>query len=109
MLISFRRIIYTILKCSGGKLLKATKNLVDNMRNAKENNNQKLSVSEIKYAMIEYDEKYNDIYPGEAKTFILDYLNGLTEETLIKDNNKLNTIKKSGINENYYHLKKGIL
>ena len=33
--------IYTILKSSGGKLLKATKNLVDNIRNAKENNNQK--------------------------------------------------------------------
>lgn len=102
-LFRLEELIDNVLNCSGGKLLQATKNLINKMRNS--NENSKLSVLEIKDAMAEYDEKYNDIYPEDANEFISDYLNGLLKETLIKDNQIVNKISINIDNkdESFYH------
>ena len=89
-----------ISNCSGGKLVEATKNLIKDMKDEC----KILSVSEIKEAMIEYDEKYGGVKPEDANEFISDYLNALLEETRIKDNNINNEIKiNNDCDENFLH------
>lgn len=92
--------IYTILNCSGGELLYSTKKLINKI---KENKINKLSVLEIKNAMINYNDEYCGIDFGNSKKFLLDYLNGLSQETLIQDHNKLNTIENNILDTNYYN------
>ena len=92
--------IYTLLNCSGGELLDSTKKLINKI---KENKVDKLSVLEIKNAMINYDEEYKEIDYGNSKKFLLDYLNVLIQETLIQDHNKINTIKNNRLDTNYYN------
>lgn len=86
-----------ILNCSKGNVSKATKKLIDNMKN-KKNKDKKLSVLEIKKAMGEFDSKYNDNNPEDANEFISDYLNALHKENGIKDLNLINEITDD---ENY--------
>lgn len=94
------KFINKILNCSGGKLVEATKNLIKDMKNKC----NILSVSAIKEAMIQFDEKYNSINPEDANEFISDYLDGLFQETLIKDNNINNEIKiNKNWDENFFH------
>lgn len=73
-----------ILYCSGKKLTKATITLLSSMMNK---NNKILSVSEIKEAMAEVDNKYNDNNPEDANEFISNYLNALHEEVVNKYEN----------------------
>lgn len=92
--------INKISNCSGGKLVEATKNLIKDMDNGR----KILSVSEIKEAMSEYDEKYVGIKPEDANEFISDYLDALLEETQIKDNNINNEIIiNNACDENFLH------
>ena len=92
--------IHTILNCSGSELLDATKKLINKI---KENKINKLSVLDIKNAMINYNEEYYGIDFGDSKKFLLDYLNGLSQETLMQDHNKINTIKNNILDTNYYN------
>ena len=93
--------IEKIMNFQRGKLVEATKNLINAMQNKFKY--KFLSVSEIKEAMIEYDEKYYSINPEDANEFITDYLDGLLEETRINQN----IIKEIKINnimdKNYFH------
>ncbi len=92
------KFINNIFIYSGGKLVEATKNLINKMINKY----KYITVSEIKEAMSEYDEKYGGINPEDANEFITDYLDILLEETRIKDNNLMNKLILNGdCNENY--------
>lgn len=71
-----------ILFCSGNKLTNATIKLLSSMMNKK---NKILSVSEIKEAMAEIDDKYNDNNPEDANEFISNYLNALHDEIANKN------------------------
>ena len=102
-LFHLEKFICTILNCSGGELLDATKKLINKI---KENKINKLSVLEIKNAMINFNDEYCGIDFGNSKKFLLDYLNGLCQETLIQDHNKLNTIKNNILDTNYFNFLK---
>lgn len=94
------KFINKTLKISGGKLVEAIKNLIKDMKNKC----NIISVSAIKEAMAQFDEKYNSINPQDANEFISDFLDGLFQETLIKNNNINNEIKiNNDWDENYYH------
>lgn len=71
-----------ILFCPGKKLTNATIALLSSMMNKK---NKILSVSEIKEAMAEIDDKYNDNNPEDANEFISNYLNALHDEIANKN------------------------
>jgi len=102
-LFHLEKFICTILNCSGGELLDATKKLI---KKIKENKINKLSVLEIKNAMINFNDEYCGIDFGNSKKFLLDYLNGLCQETLIQDHNKLDTIKNNILDTNYFNFLK---
>ena len=69
-----------IIQYDEGSLVLATKKLIYNMQ--KPNNKKKqCSVLDIKNAMGEKDEKYNDEFQEDANEFITYYLNNLIEET----------------------------
>ena len=73
------RFVNTIIKHDNeGSLVLATKKLIYDMQ--KPNNNQ-CSVLDIKNAMGEKEEKYNEEYQEDANEFITNYLNYLIEET----------------------------
>ena len=69
-----------IIQYNEGSLVLATKNLIYNMQNPNKKKTQ-CSVLEIKKAMGEKDEKYNNEYQEDANEFITNYLNNLIEET----------------------------
>lgn len=60
------------------------------MKKSVRNPNLKLSVLEIKEAMVDIDEKDNDSQQEDAYEFISDYLNLLHQETKIKNDNLMN-------------------
>lgn len=66
-----------ILDSSGKKLTNATIKLLSGMMNK---NNKILSVSDIKEAMAEVDNKYKENNPEDANEFISNYLNALHDE-----------------------------
>ena len=72
--------VKNILKCDKGDLVLATKNLINLMQN-KHNKNKQCSVLEIKEAMGEKDDIYEDDEQQDANVFISNYLNYLIEET----------------------------
>lgn len=88
-----------ILQYDEGNLVLATKKLIHNMQNPGNKFNQ-CSVLEIKKAMGEKDEKYNDEFQEDANEFITNYLNYLIEET--KDFVKINWICQNGDEEYFY-------
>lgn len=91
--------ITKIFGYQNGNLVKATKNLIKDMQNKY----KYLSVSEIKVAMSELDEKYNNNNPEDANEFITDYLNELLEETRITDNLTFDIKKNNFYDENFSH------
>ena len=88
-----------ILQYDEGNLVLATKKLIHNMQNPGNKFNQ-CSVLEIKKAMGEKDEKYDDEFQEDANEFIINYLNYLIEET--KDFVKINWICQNGDEEYFY-------
>ena len=72
------RFINTIIKYDGGSLVSATKQLIYDMQQP---NNNQCSVIDIKNAMGEKEEKYNEEFQEDANEFITNYLNYLIEET----------------------------
>ena len=71
-----------ILHFEGKKLTNATIKLLSSMMNK---NNKILSVSDIKEAMAEVDNKYNGNNPEDANEFISNYLNTLHDEIANKN------------------------
>lgn len=71
-----------ILQYDEGNLVLATKKLIHNMQNPGNKFNQ-CSVLEIKKAMGEKDEKYDDEFQENANEFITNYLNYLIDFCLL--------------------------
>lgn len=99
-----------ILESTGKNLIRASKNLLLGMKENKKN----LSVSEIKNAMSEIDERYKQNNQEDANEFISIYLDGLFGESA----DKINLVKMlhfddiydNNAYENFYnkfYLKKG--
>ena len=80
--------IKKIIQYNEGNLVLATKKLIYDMK--KSNNNNQCSILDIKKAMGEKDEKYNDDFQEDANEFITNYLNYLIKET--KDTIKIDWI-----------------
>lgn len=80
--------VKNILRCDGGSLTTATKNLIINMKKNSKKKKNNCSVFEIKMAMGKENELYNDEEQGDANEFISNYLNYLIDET--KDTGKIN-------------------
>ena len=78
--------VKNILKCKNGKLVSATKNLINNMQRTN-NKYKSCSVFEIKQAMAEKNEIYENDYQEDANEFISNYLNDLLQET--KNNGRI--------------------
>jgi len=94
------RFVNNIIKYDGGNLVLATKQLIYDMQ--KHNNNQ-CSVLDIKNAMGEKEEKYNEEFQEDANEFITNYLNYLIEET--RDFGQINwfyKIEDGGIFNKFY-------
>lgn len=86
-----------IIQANEGSLVLATKKLIYDMQKPNNNYNQ-CSVLDIKKAMGEKNEKYNDKFQEDANEFITNYLNYLIEET--RDfANKIDWICKKGDEE----------
>ena len=82
--------VKNILKCDKGNLTIATQSLIYKMQNIDKIKDY-CSVSEIKYAMGEYEEIYKNDNQEDVNVFISDYLNYLIEETKYsKINGKIN-------------------
>ena len=79
--------VKNILKYEGGNLTKATRNLINKMKNFNKKKNF-CTVFDIKTVMGENNELYNENKEGDANEFISNYLNDLIEET--KNTGELN-------------------
>lgn len=84
--------IKNIIKCKGGNLTDATINLINNMTNEKNKGNV-FSVSEIKKAMGEKIEIYQENNQEDANEFISNYLELLHKEISNKNNSREIMIK----------------
>lgn len=91
--------INNILNCSGGNLTNASVELINNMRNFYKKNKKNLSVSGIKEAMVEIDNKYEENNPEDANEFISNYLNGILNETANKS--KISKINQIELNDEF--------
>lgn len=92
--------INNILKCKGEKITQATIKLINDMVMFKNKNYRDLSVSEIKEAMGEINEKYKENIPEDANEFIINYLNAIIDETA--DKSKINRIEIYDQNDEEY-------
>ena len=73
--------ITKLVNDKSGNLMKATSNLIEEMKIPNSKSSDEISVKEIKREMAKIDERYKDNNQEDANEFISNFLDGLLDET----------------------------